>query len=93
MPQFMTIHRAPGLPQEAWAESSVGVYKSQLAKFVQAHVNFATGFIFTIFEADNQERLIEAFEEFGFPYEEINEVHFSQSFAEMVGMLKEMGRI
>ena len=93
MPQYMTIHRAPGLPQEAWAENSVGVYKSQFAKFVQAHVNLTTGFIFTVFEADSRERLIEAFEEFGFPFEEINEIQFSQNYDEMVGMLKHMGRI
>jgi hypothetical protein len=93
MPQYMTVHRAPGLLQEQWVESSVGVYASKLATFRQAHVNLSTGFIFTIFEADNREKLVEAFEEFGFPFEEIHEVQFSQNYDEMVGMLKHMGRI
>jgi hypothetical protein len=93
MPQYMTIHRAPGLLRETWVETSGAVYAGKHARFVQAHVNLATGFIFTIYEADNQDELIEQFEELGLPYEEINEIQFSQSFEEMKQMLEKMGRI
>lgn len=93
MPQYMTVHRAPGMLQETWVESSSGVYAGQLARFKQAYVNLGTGFIFTIYEADSQEKLIEQFEELGFPFDEIHEIQFSQSFDEMATMLKQMGRL
>jgi hypothetical protein len=93
MPQFMTIHRAPGLLRESWVESSPAVYAAKQARFVQAHVNLATGFIFTIYDAPDKDALIDTFESIGFPYDEIHEVQFSQSFAEMEQMLKQLGKI
>ena len=93
MPQYMTVHRAPGFLREQWVEGSQGVYAGQYATFKQAYVNLAAGFIFTVYEADNREKLIEQFEELGFPYDEIHEIQFSQSYDEMVVMLKQMGRI
>lgn len=93
MPQYMTIHRAPGLLQEQWAENAVSIHAAEHARFVQAHVNLGAGFIFTIYEAPSQDKLIEQFEELGLPYDEIHEIQFSQSFAEMEQMLKQMGRL
>ena len=93
MPQFMSVHRAPGLLRENWVETSPAVYAGKLARFVQAHVNLGTGFIFTIYEADTKDLVIEQFEELGLPYEEIHEIQFSQSFAELEGMLRQMGKI
>lgn len=89
----MTVHRAPGMLKEAWVESASEVYKGQHAHFKQAYVNLGTGFIFTIYEAESREKLIEQFEELGFPYDEINEIQFSQSFDEMAEMLKQLGRL
>lgn len=93
MPQFMTVHRAPGLLQEQWTETSVGVYAGEHAAFKQAYVNLASGFIFTIYEADSRDKLVDQFEELGLPFDEIHEIQFSQSFDEMVAMLKQMDRI
>ena len=93
MPQYMTIHRAPGMLQEQWVENASGVHAGQFAKFDQAYVNLGTGFIFTIYTADSREKLIEQFEELGLPFDEIHEIQFSQSYAEMVGMLKQMGKL
>jgi hypothetical protein len=88
----MTVHRAPGLLQEQWAENSVSIAALEQVRFQQAYVNLGSGFIFTIFEAPDQDALIEQFEELGFPYEEIHELQFSQSFAEMEQMLQHMER-
>jgi|GEM_PF-1074280 len=93
MPQYITVHRAPGLLQEQWVESAVEVHAGTLATFKQAYVNLGTGFIVTIYEADNREALVEQFEELGLAFEEIHEIQFSQSFDEMVGMLQQMGRL
>lgn len=93
MPQYMTVHRAPGMLKEQWVENAEGVYAGEHARFVQAYVNLGTGFIFTIYEADNREKLEEQFEELGLPFDEIHEIQFSQSHAEMVQMLQHMGKL
>lgn len=93
MPQYMTIHRAPGLLQEQWVENSGAVYAGTHARFEQAYVNLGSGFVFTIYEAASEADLIEQFEEIGFPYDEIHEIQFSQSFEEMEQMLRKLGRI
>jgi hypothetical protein len=93
MPQYMTVHRAPGLLQEQWNETALEVYEGELARFVQAHVNLGSGFIFTIYEAANKDDLIEQFEELGLTYEQIHEIQFSQSFSQMEQMLRAQGKI
>ncbi len=79
--------------QEQWAESAVSVHAAQHARFEQAYVNLGSGFIFTIYAAASEAALIEQFEELGLPYDEIHEVQFSQSFAQMEQMLQQMGRL
>ena len=93
MAQFITVHRAPGLLQEEWVENAVHVYRAELASFKHAYVNLGSGFIVTIYESESQDTLIEQFERLGLPYDEIHEIQFSQSFEEMEGMLKQMGKI
>lgn len=93
MPRYMTVHRAPGLLREQWAENAQGVHKSKHARFVQAYANLSTGFIFTVHDAQDREKLEEHFEELGFPFDEIHEIQLAQSHAEMVEMLKHMGKL
>jgi hypothetical protein len=93
MQKFMSVHRAPGLLPENWDDTSSGVYAAKAIRFVQAHVNLASGFIFTIWEAPNKDALVEQFEEWGFPFDEIHEVQFSQSYPEMEARLKQLGRL
>jgi hypothetical protein len=93
MPQFMSLHRAPGLLPENWDDNSVGVYASKRVKIVQAYVNLGVGFIFSVWETDSQDTLIEQLEEWGLPYDEIHEVQFSQNYDQMVARLQQLGRI
>lgn len=93
MPKYMSVHRAPGLLKEQWAENAPAVHAGQHARFVQAHVNLSTGFIFTIFEAESAAKVEEQFEELGMPFEEMHEVQFSQSFDELVVMVRQMGKL
>jgi len=91
MPQFITIHRAPGLSKEEFAGNAPNVLKATKGVFQQSYVNLAAGFIVTIYDAESQDALEENFEELGFPYDEIHELHFAQSRAELEGMVKSMG--
>lgn len=93
MPQYMTVHRAPGMLPENWDDNATAIYAAETVRFIQGHVNMASGFIFTIYEAPDQDTLIEQFEEWGLPYDEIHELQFSQSFDEMKQRLAQLGRI
>jgi hypothetical protein len=93
MQKYMSLHRAPGLLPENWDDNASGVHGAKNIRFVQSYVNLGVGFIFSIWEAPNPDALIEQFEEWGMPFEEIHEVQFSQSFAELEQMLQKMGRL
>jgi hypothetical protein len=93
MPQYMSVHRAPGLLPENWDDNSTAIYAAKLVRFIHGYVNLSTGFIFTIYEAPNQAELQEQFEEWGLPVDEIHEVQFSQSFDQMKQRLEQLGRI
>jgi hypothetical protein len=93
MQKFMSFHRAPGLLPENWDDTSSGVYAAKTVRFVQSYVNLGEGVIFSIWEAPSKDVLIEQFEEWGMPFEEIHEVQFSQSLPEMEARLKQLGRI
>jgi Protein of unknown function (DUF4242) len=93
MKKYMSLHRAPGLLPENWDDSSSGVYAAKRIRFVQSFVNLQVGFIFSVWEAPNSEALVEQFEEWGMPFEEIHEVQFSQTLAEMEARLKQLGRL
>jgi hypothetical protein len=93
MPQFITIHRAPGLKREEFAANAPEVYKGTHATFLQSYVNLGTGFIASIYEAKSRDALEEEFERVGFPFEEIQEIQFAQSRAQLEQMLKQMGKI
>ena len=93
MPQYITIHRAPGLKREEVVGNAINVFNGQLAKYLHMYVNLADGFIVSVYEADSRDRLEEQFEILGFPHEEIHEVQFAQSRGEMEQMLKSMGKL
>lgn len=91
MPQFITIHRAPGLKREELAQNAPNVLGAKIAKFQHLYVNIASGFIVSVFEADTKEQVEEQMEVLGFPVDEMHEVHFGQSRAEMEQMLRQYG--
>jgi hypothetical protein len=93
MQKYMSLHRAPGLLPENWDDNASGVFAAKHIRFVHSYVNLGVGFIFSIWEAPNTDALIEQFEEWGMPFEEIHEVQFSQSHAEMEARLKQLGRL
>lgn len=93
MPLFMTIHRAPGLSREDVAGNALPVMNAKIAVFRELYANLATGFMVSIFEAESREKVEEQLEILGFPVDEMHEVQFAQSRAEMEHMLKQMGKL
>ena len=92
MPQFITIHRAPGLKPDDLAQNAPHVLGAKIATFKQIYANLASGFLVSVFEADSKEKLEEQMEVLGFPIDETHEVHFAQSRGEMEQMLKQHGK-
>jgi hypothetical protein len=89
MPQFITIHRAPGLKRDELAQNGPQVLDAKTAVFRQIYANIASGFIVSVFEADSKEKLEEQMEVLGFPVDETHEVHFAASRSELEQMVKQ----
>jgi hypothetical protein len=92
MPQYITIHRAPGLKPDEIAQNAQHVLAAKTAVFKQIYANLASGFLVSVFEADSKEKLEEQMEILGFPIDETHEVHFSASRSEMEQMVKHGGK-
>lgn len=89
MPQFLTIHRAPGLRPEDMAANTPMVLRAEIARFRQIYVNLAEGFLVSIFEAETRAQVEEQLEVLGFPVEEMHEIQFAQSREEMEQMVSQ----
>ncbi len=89
MPQYITIHRAPGLKGDELVQNAPHVLGAKTAVFKQIYANMASGFIVSVFEADSKEKLEEQMEVLGFPIDEMHDVHFSASRSELEQMLKQ----
>ena len=76
MPQFITIHRTPGLKGDELVQNAPNVLGAKIAMFKHLYANIASGFIVSVFEADYQGKLEEQMEVLGFPIDEMHEVHF-----------------
>jgi hypothetical protein len=74
MTRFVTIHRAPGLSREELQGNAKPVLEASGAQFEQMFVDLFSGFIVTVFQAETQAALEGAFEQLGFPWDEVHEV-------------------
>ena len=92
MPQFVTVHRAPGLKAEDLAQNASEVLRAKVATFRQIYANLASGFLVSIFEAENLEQLEEQMEALGYPIDETHEIQFSASRGEMEQMVSHGSR-
>jgi hypothetical protein len=54
MPQFITIHRAPGLKGDELTQNAPHVLGAKIAVFKQIYANIASGLIVSVFEADSK---------------------------------------
>ncbi len=56
MPQFITIHRAPGLKGDELAQNAPHVLGAKIATFKQIYANLASGLLVSVFEAELQRK-------------------------------------
>lgn len=74
MPRFVTIHLAPGLSREEFAQTAGPVLEGRHAQFQQMFANVLEGFIVSVYEAADRAALEREFERLGFPFQEIHEI-------------------
>jgi len=86
MTQFVTIHRAPGLSREELQGNAAPVLEGVHASFQQMWVDMFSGFIVTVYEAEDQGALEREFERLGFPWDEVHavQVHMDHAALEQI---------
>jgi len=91
VPQFMSIHRAPGLSQEEFQQNAPDVLEGKYATNLHTYVNVFEGFIVTLYEGDSQDAVVKEFERLGFPYDEIHEIQINLPREQLEAMAKGSG--
>ena len=91
MPQFISIHRAPGLSQEEFQQNAPDVLLGKHAQNLHTYANVFEGFIVTLYDGESREAVIKEFERLGFPYDEIHEIQINMPRAGLEAMVKGSG--
>ena len=91
MPQFISIHRAPGLSQEEFQQNAPDVLESKYAKSLHTYANVFEGFIVTLYEGESADAVVKEFERLGFPHDEIHEIQINMPREALEGMVKGSG--
>lgn len=88
MPQFISIHRAPGLSQEEFQQNAPDVLESKHAKSLHTYANVFEGFIVTLYEGESKEAVVKEFERLGFPHDEVHEIQINMPREALEAMVK-----
>ena len=88
MATFLTTHSSPGLSAEEIANVAPDVADSKYATFRNLYVNMLTGFIVSIYEADDQDALEREMERVGFTFDQIHEIHYALDAAGLQAMIQ-----
>ena len=91
MPQFISIHRAPGLSQEEFQQNAPDVLEGTYATSLHTYANVFEGFIVTLYEADDADAVVKEFERLGFPHDEVHEIQLNIPRAQLEAMVKGAG--
>ena len=87
MPRYLVIHHAPGVTAEDFQKSVPAVVESKYATFVQCYANMVDGLIINLYDAESEQAVARELERIGFPFDEIKELQFAASAAELRAML------
>lgn len=81
MPHYLSIHRSPGLSEEEIAGYTPETKKCVHAESRQLYVNLDEGYIVSIYEAPDAERVQAEFDRIGWPVDTMTEVQFQMDRA------------
>ena len=86
MPRYLVIHHAPGVTAEDFQKSVPAVLEGKHATFVQSYTNLVEGTIVNIYDGESEAAVGREMERIGFPFDEVREVQFSASHADLMKM-------
>ena len=87
MPRFLVIHHAPGVSQDDFQRNIPEVLAGKHATIAQTFVNLSNGTIVNIYEGDSAEAVGRELERVGFPYDEIQQIQFEATAADLRKMI------
>ncbi len=86
MPRYLVIHHSPGVTSEDFQKSVPAVLEGKHATLVQNYTNLTDGVIINIYDGESEKHVARELERIGFPFDEIKEVQFSASHADLQRM-------
>ena len=87
MPRYLVIHHAPGVTPEDFQRSVPAVLEGKFATFVQCYANLIDGVIVNLYDGESPQAVARELERIGFPFDEIKELQFAASFADLSKMV------
>jgi hypothetical protein len=87
MPRYIVVHHAPGVTPEGFQASVPAVLEGKFATFVQCYANMVDGVIVNLYDADNEQAVARELERIGFAFDEIKELQFAASAADLKKMI------
>ncbi|HEY0992161.1 MAG TPA: hypothetical protein VGD80_34155 [Kofleriaceae bacterium] len=87
MPRYLVIHHAPGVTAEDFQRSVPAVLEGKFASFVQCYANLVDGVIINLYDGDTEQAVARELERIGFPFDEIKELQFGASRADLQKMI------
>jgi hypothetical protein len=87
MPRYLVIHHAPGVTPEDFQRSVPAVLEGKFASFVQCYANMVDGVIINLYDAESEQAVARELERIGFPFDEIKELQFAASAADLSKMI------
>jgi len=88
MARYLVIHHAPGVTREDFQRSVPAVLQGKYARYVQGYANLVDGVIVNIYDGESEDAVARELERIGFPFDEIKEIQFSASQAELQQLLQ-----
>jgi len=87
MPRYLVIHHAPGVTAEDFQKSVPTVLENKHATFVQCYANMVDGVIVNLYDGESVQAVSRELERIGFPFDEIKELQFAASAADLRAMV------
>ena len=87
MPRYLVIHHAPGVNMDDFRYNIPEVLASKYAVYVKTLANLTNGTIVNVYDGDNEEAVGRELERIGFPYDEIQELHFEATADDLRAMI------
>jgi Protein of unknown function (DUF4242) len=89
MARYLVIHHSPGVTSEDFARSVPAVLEGKYARFVQCYANMVDGVIVNLYDGESEQAVARELERIGFPFDEIKELQFAASAADLKRMIEQ----